>query len=195
MIAGLEWVLFTILLTPWFVLGTLGVAFWCLKEECFKSSVFFTFAALATGMYLLDVPLKCIGYFAAVYIPVGIVWCYYRWIRYTQDVTQKFNDEVARIKGSSYYDTQEKEASLQSIQKFTNETALEITQQKARVTSWVFAWPISIIENVAGDLIATVQRVITVHCRKMFDAVSNKARADMVSISMEATESKTEVVE
>ena len=170
-----------IMLSPWFIFGLLTLTFWCSYFEHYKCSVLFTATFVCCVALYFSVPTMYILYGAICYIPIGLVWSYYRWTRYTIEIVDEHNEQANNIINNRHSQKHPHEA-LEAHERLTLlvNFKLNITNQKARITSWVFAWPVSLVENVIADAILSVQRIVIVHCRSLFDKAAERAKSNMI---------------
>jgi hypothetical protein len=151
-------------LFTFFTLGTFG--FWLLMaiaSVIFISSIendHYTFPSIILALIgiaywkpLMSLALDWRGIVACIigYVVIGMAWSVYRWFRYVKVKIDKYKDEYpdAPVDGGRYthYDTLE--------------NSVEVSNNKARITSWIIYWPWSLIWNITGDFFTMVYESMT----------------------------------
>lgn len=150
-------------LFEFFALGTLG--FWILISlisitfvACIENDhyTFPTILALAIGtiywkplMAFVNWQSLAIG--VLVYVVVGVLWSVFRWFRYVKDLTNKYKKNPS-------------ESALSTLK-----YALDVSDNKSRITAWIAYWPWSLLWNIIGDLCVTVYEQIEGVYQKITD--------------------------
>ncbi len=171
---ALAW-LIAIALTPYTIGALFTLAWFCERGEHYVTEVL-VMVALATIAYFMigqSIPANYVWYALAAYVPVGLVWSMYRWKRYVDKKVDGYNYQISRSNGGysdrGYMDL-----------KARLEQEIDVKEQVSRVTGWVLAWPISMLDNVLGDLVETVKRLITVYFRSVYDRITDSATKRIV---------------
>lgn len=111
-------------------------------NDSHKMSVFLGLVAALISYFFFELTLASIALYAVGYVIFGLVWSVWRYKRHADNV-------VARnINESPSY----RERALQM---------LHPTKMLSALTSWVLAWPFSVVGSVCGDLINLVQTLVT----------------------------------
>lgn len=169
---ALAW-LIAIALTPYTIGALLTLAWFCERGEHYITEIF-VMATLATIAYFMigeSVPANYVWYSLAAYVPVGLVWSMYRWKRYVDKKVDWYNYQVSNggYSDRAYIDLKDRLGQ-----------DIDVKEQVSRVTGWVLAWPISVLDNVLGDLVETVKRLITVYFRSVYDRIADNASKRIV---------------
>jgi hypothetical protein len=119
-------------------------------------AVFTALALAAVSYFFFNVSLVMIGIGAVAYIVIGLVWSFYRYKRHADTVVKENRDATPSQK----------------------ERALAQLHPKAMlstITAWIVVWPFSMVENIVGDLINTIQLLVTKFFRGVYHRVYDAA--------------------
>jgi hypothetical protein len=116
-------------------------------------AVFTGLLALATAYFFFEVPFVDVVIYALAYLAIGFVWSFWRYKRYV-------TTEAEKIRNSS---------SSTEIKRMYAER-LKPADHLDTITAWIFIWPFSFLESIAGDLIDLVQTLV----RRVFRGVYHK---------------------
>lgn len=97
--------------------------------------------------------LQCL----AAYIPVGVLWSFWRWKRHGDDT----------MKGVIVGTLNDRQKSV-LIEQLTPRYNID------RISTWVVAWPFSLISHVFSDIIALVSKVIREYLIEIYSKISGK---------------------
>lgn len=157
--------LFTGYILTWPTLALLFIIGVCCEHNDRSGwAVFFGIVAAVVGYFYFGLALTTVLWYALAYFGVGIVWSFWRYGRYVRS-------EVARIKA----DTHIKQTDYETYAK-----NLRPAKHAGRITSWVIVWPISFVNLIVGDLIDTVQFVVTNFFKKIYNKIYTSLVADLV---------------
>lgn len=134
----------------------LGVMF-----EHNQSRVWAVIAAIATlivAFFTYHVSLLTIVLYTVGYIFIGVLWSVYRYKRHVMKV-------VAENIGKP-----------DSTKQFVLST-LHPKAMLGTLTAWIIVWPFSFVENVAGDLINSVQLLVSKVFKGMYHRIYDSAVA------------------
>lgn len=99
------------------------------------------------------------------YIPVGLGWSLIRWKRHSSKVVEGLKDFNDRSNA-------ELNRAVDS---------LTVSENVGKILGWTVNWPWSVIDNVFGDIIDFLKRIITVHLRTFYDSITAKDREKVIS--------------
>lgn len=133
------------------VLGTIAESY-----EAHGFAAFMGIVSAITAYFFFHVDPATIVAYIAVYFAIGFGWSIWRYKRYASDV-------VEQNKTGSEYDRK------RAIER------LHPTKMLGTLTTWVFIWPFSMVENVAGDLVKLVQTTITQVFKSIFNRIYESA--------------------
>lgn len=108
-------------------------------------------------------------YYVAAYFPIGFIWSFYRWGRYCEDKVDA-NNELPE--GDGY-------GTRLNVDKMRDE--LNFKRHVDRIICWVLAWPTSALENLVGDLVRFIKRIITTACRKIYTNLTERALRHVIT--------------
>lgn len=96
---------------------------------------------------------KCV----AAYLPIGVLWSFWRWKRHGDDV----------MKGVSVGELNDRQKSV-LIEELTPRYNVD------KISSWIIAWPFSAISHIFSDIIALVSKVIREYLIEIYSKISGK---------------------
>ena len=143
----LTWPGFIILL----ILGTIAES-----NDAHGIAAFFGIVAAVTAYFFFHIDPAIIAIYIGAYFVIGFGWSIWRYKRHALDVVE-----------------QEKRQS-----EYSRKLAIERlhpTKMLGTLTTWVFIWPFSMVENVSGDLIKLVQTTITKFLKSIYHRIYNNA--------------------
>jgi hypothetical protein len=195
-VGAFAWIFALTLLWPFWI-GFAILTFWLCAEEDWK---FFGFlATLLIGSIIVrtfNVGWDEYRWYLLAYVPVGILWSFYRWERYGQYVrglSQDFhsnslkrfsnsiqwnqsNEYAKRLqqnqnqKASSYATEDDYKAWRQNYQR----EQLELRPNVDKISYWITSWPVSVLSWGLHDILTAVKRFITVWARRVYVAISER---------------------
>lgn len=107
--------------------------------------------------FFFAVPLTTIFIGSVGYIFIGLVWSFYRYKRHTISVVAKFK---------SAKDAYVRQLAIQELQP---------SNMIPTITAWILIWPFSLIENLVGDVINSVQLLVTKFFRSVYYRIYESA--------------------
>lgn len=118
-------------------------------------AIFFSIiiAVFALNMFSITSSAMFIG--LASFIPIGIIWSFWRWRRHC-------STQVAKVKKNPNYKSEAK-------------AALDMTEQKFRIVSWIVNWPISMVESILSDIIDIIEKLVTTVFDKVYTRIAQRA--------------------
>ena len=159
---------FIAFLAGWFLSWPGLVFFLCVGTifEANEAHGWAVFTGLVAGLVaytMYSVPLAVLAGYAVAYFIIGFIWSFWRYKRHADKVV-----EMCEGAGKS-----------------TREYAianLKPSRMLGNITTWVFIWPFSMVENVLGDFIKIIQSLITKFFKgiynRIYDAAVGKILAD-----------------
>lgn len=111
--------------------------------------IFTTFCVFYFGT--IEFELKKFLMALLAYGIIGIVWSFWRYKRYVE------------VKSEAAYAKHKSAEMSQFDQRYLN-LALESLQPKnmtGKIVQWIIIWPFSMIENILGDLIVLIEKIVT----------------------------------
>jgi hypothetical protein len=88
----------------------------------------FMIGAFAIAYFMFDATLMTLLYGAGIWIAIGIIYSYLRWMWHCRNAVKSY--------------------SLERISKSTAMTRTDLSSHKGRITYWAFAWPVSLTATV-----------------------------------------------
>lgn len=119
-------------------------------------AVFTALAVMVASYFFFNVSLLMIGVGAVAYIGIGLVWSWYRYKRHATNVVAAHRDATPS----------QKERAL---------AALHPKAMLSTITAWIMIWPFSMVENVIGDIINTIQLLVTKFFRGVYHRIYDAA--------------------
>lgn len=105
---------------------------------------------------------KELGYGALAYIPVGLVWSFWRFSKYCNKI-------VADVKNGI-------------LEKEFAQGKLDAMKHVDKISLWVFAWPFSLVESVIGDIMDTIELLIRKVFRSTYTRIAGNAKKKLEDI-------------
>lgn len=145
---------------------TLGIIFFigiiAESNDAHGWSVFFGLVAATISYFVFSVSLVTIAWCLLAYVPIGIAWSIWRYKRHVSDT-------VERVRDMSENDYDRVSAINQ----------LHPSRMLSTLTTWVIAWPFSMIENVCGDFVKMIQTMITTFFKGVYHKIYNQGVAEL----------------
>lgn len=109
-------------------------------------SIFWTLVVIPIAYMFFNISGSSLIVYSIAYIAIGICWSFFRYKRYLIDKSRE-------IRSSDFsYSPEEKRRYVSSLHPSKNLDT---------ITAWIIVWPVSAIENFAGDLIELTHALIT----------------------------------
>ena len=121
------------------------------------SAVFTAILVAIISYFFFDIPLMTIALYGVGYIIVGVIWSVYRYKRYADKVVKENIGKESHIRDYAI-------------------RSLHPTSMMGTITAWMVIWPLSMVENVTGDLVSGLQMFVT----KMFRGVYHRIFSNAV---------------
>ena len=102
---------------------------------------------------------------ASIYAAGGMIHALWRWFRSTSIITDRFNQSIDDLSVGSRQS---------AIRQYKRDTDYRDNMDK--ITYWIIAWPISGAAHFLGDVVNTVQQVVTKFFSGVFDSITERAR-------------------
>lgn len=119
-------------------------------------SVFLAMVTLIVAYFSFNVPLMTIALGAVGYIVIGLIWSFWRYKRHAAKVVEEYRNESA----------DKKQWAL---------AKLHPRAMLSTITAWIMIWPFSLVENLIGDIINTIQLLVTKFFRGVYHKVYDAA--------------------
>lgn len=99
------------------------------------------------------------------YVPIGLVWSYFRWQRRISKTLKTLEEDLARFKAG-------KSVGLHATENDIKDEArhnIDFDQcNRQRVILWVMAWPFGVIESFVGDIIDGIDSFIRATAQRTY---------------------------
>ena len=149
--------LFTGYMLNWTALMVvLAVTLLCEANESSKLALFFGGIAAVIAVMFFQIPLETVGYGAVAYALIGICWSVWRYKRYV-------DKQLAHI------------ATLSHVDKAACATRMHPSRMTGRIVHWMVIWPVSMVRNVTGDLLALASTMVTTWLKAIYESIYNRA--------------------
>jgi len=123
-------------------------------------AVFTALVTMVISYFFFSIPLMTIALGALAYIVIGLVWSFYRYKRHAIKVVEQYKDRELSSKSDALRD-------------------LHPTAMLSTITAWILIWPFSMVENVIGDIINSVQLLVTKVFRGLYYRIYDAAVAQL----------------
>lgn len=124
-------------------------------------AAFFTVVSAIAAYFLFDVSASTIAIVGIGFLVVGFAYSIYRYWRWVRE-------QMILLEEDSYYNENAQKRKIY-IDK------LHFKNQLSRITGWIISWPVSLIANIAGDLIDGIKLMITNVFRGVFQSIFDSA--------------------
>jgi hypothetical protein len=138
------------------------------------------------GLLIKESPLAIV-WMPALYLLVGVVWSFPKWVLFLASVRDKYRAELAEYRDkdnvpgdvplsekaritSSYYFT---DVGLSYDTKTGVLTPPTFSKNKERIAGYIVLWPASILHSLLGDVMARIVRWLVKLFRKTYEALSS----------------------
>lgn len=136
------------------VLVLLGIMF-----EAHSSTGWAVFVGLLTAtlvFFFFKLSLVSFAIGAAVYIPIGLFWSWYRYKRHAAKEVERARSMDLRAKENIV-------------------ARLHPKNMLGTIVQWILIWPFSIVENLIGDLIHAIESLVTKWFRGVYHTIYDSA--------------------
>jgi len=125
-------------------------------------AVFSGILATVVAYFYFKFPFVYALYGAGVYAVIGVFWSFYRYKRHVVKQVEK-----TRAPGMS------------GGQKQVLIEAMHPTAMLGTITAWILIWPFSILDNLIGDIINTVEHLVKTVFRGVYHKIYTSAVAQI----------------
>lgn len=125
-------------------------------------SIFLGIAAAVTAYFMFDTTLVVLAIIGVSYFVTGVLWSFWRYKRYTEN---EINQWVI-------------EGSRESYWKYVNER-ISPRACLSRITSWIIIWPLSMIENVTGDVVRLIKNIVSETLKSVYNKIYQSAISNL----------------
>ncbi len=129
-----------------------------------KMAVFVGIVTMLVSFFFFEVAFSELLIWAAVYTGIGVAWSFWRYRRYVEERAQY----IRELKSVS----QDTKASMA--------VALAPGKNLDSITAWIIIWPFSLVENVLGDVINSIQRLVTGVFKGVYHKIYNSLVGDLI---------------
>lgn len=151
-----------VLLTPYAIGALLLISAICDHRQSQGWGLFWIIVSGAIAHFTFGVDSKLIGYAALAYIPVGVAWSMFRYKRHTNAIVKKAQEgDISESRAISL---------------------VKLSENKARITYWIAAWPVSLIGRIVGDVYDAIESVIVRLFKGTYARISADAEAKIRGI-------------
>lgn len=126
------------------------------------SAVFSAIVATVIAYFYFKFPFSYALYGSVAYAVIGVFWSFYRYKRHVGKQVEK-----TRFPGIS---VAQKEAIIQRMHP---------TAMLGTITAWILIWPFSIIDNLVGDVISTIEHLVKTVFRGVYHKIYTTAVAQI----------------
>jgi hypothetical protein len=128
-------------------------------------SIFTALATIIASYFFFSIPLTLVVYYLCGYVAIGVVWSFYRYKRYITEQAQMIrnSNDTAPLK---LYKAQQ----------------LHPSKQLDTITVWIISWPFSAIDNLVGDLINSIQTLVTTVFKNIYYKIYSSVMGDLINI-------------
>jgi len=183
----------TFLITTWvfYTLLSIGaiVIITCHEknENGWAHTIFVALTALAVYKFTPNFTSGDLITYLSLYFVVGIIWSFLKWFFFLKEVKNKYNttrDEYSKIKDTNSPNF------LENLRQYINEkmykysydfnisydgkmTYPQASENKARITTWIAHWPLSMIWTLINDPVRKVLNYIFNQFKGIYQKMSN----------------------
>lgn len=121
--------------------------------------------ALPVSYFVFTIPLATLVYYALGYVVIGLVWSFYRYKRY-------ITDQAKMIRKSNE----------SNDMKLIRAKRLHPTKHIDTITAWIIIWPFSAVDNLVGDFINTIQKLVTTVFKNVYYKIYTSVLGDILKL-------------
>lgn len=144
------WVLALWLTWPALIIATCWSIWICSDDDNKVMSLFATIIISASVFFFFDLSWDYYRWYLVAYIPVGFCWSFFRFDRYGQHIKSNVTSQNERS------------------------TRLSLDRNKGKIIHWIVSWPLSVTSWFLRDIIQTLENLITVHLRRVYEKIVAK---------------------
>lgn len=138
--------------TWWGMLSLFVLTYFFVYEEV-KGWPLVTMALLSGSlMVTLNMSWQVNALIGTLYIPVGIIWSRYRWVRFSRTAMEEKGDL----------------SQLSTLELNRLRRKISFSENISRIAEWILVWPFSMLNNVLSDLLDLLKQVIKDHLVGMY---------------------------
>jgi len=164
-----------IVVGSWWTLLFLGTfVFWLVHQEDDGWAIIWLLVASAIAYHIFQLELTTFLMWLAAYIPIGVIWSFYRWRRYCNKSVEEYNWEKQKRDAVDHAGA-DSELAREQRQLDGLKKMLEPSNNISRLVQWIFIWPFSIIDNVIGDIYDMVVKLVKTHLISLYSKISSSA--------------------
>jgi hypothetical protein len=119
--------------------------------------LFFGLCILGISHFYFAIPIITLLLYSAGYIPVGILWSFWRYKRHTTTMVDRIN----KMDPGHYRQ--------EAIRK------LHPMEMIGTLVTWIMIWPFSVIENLIKDILSAIESLVTRVFRGVYHRIYEKA--------------------
>jgi hypothetical protein len=150
-----------VIMSPW-VFGILIIlALWAESLDNHKTTAFFVALGLVSSYFMFNISIV----YLLAYIPVGMLWSVWRW---------KIHCKKATIRAK----LRKADVTERASQRRRLEKEVRLKDNVDKIVSWIVCFPVSVLEQVVGDVVLMLKVIVTEWFAKLYTLSSNKALDD-----------------
>lgn len=154
--------LIALAISPYAIGAVLIIASICDHRQSQGWGIFWIIVSAALAYFAFGVDPKLIGYAALAYVPVGVIWSIFRYRKYTKEIVKK-------VQAGDMDDHH----ALRLVR---------LSENKAKITYWVAAWPMSLVGRILGDIYDAIESVVVKLFKGTYARISADAEAQIKGI-------------
>lgn len=167
----------------WFFVPVALAALFFDKNESTLGAVFWGALAFVALLGIFGLPWSVILWGVLAYIPVGFVYSFWAWYRFSTNKVKNWKALSKRGAGTNYV-TEAKRA-MRELEDGKMPEEIDYKKRVDLIVYWIFFWPINLASMIAGDLITMVESLI----KNVFNGVYSRiSRAIMNKVQSEIKE-------
>jgi len=138
------------------------MAIFCEYREAHGWVVFYGLVILGICYFFFSIPLMTLAISAAAYIPVGLLWSFWRYKRYV-------GKRVEYIK--THFSSQaDRDYAVKEMQP---------KNMLGTIVQWILVWPFSVIENLISDVIKAIENLVTTVFKRVYHSIYESAVSEL----------------
>ena len=127
-------------------------------------AIFFGLVIAVLSYFYFGVAFKDLLVIVPGYIIVGVLWSFWRYKRFVDKSVEREKDKHGAIDPSTLA---------------TLKAHLSPNRQLGSIVSWIIIWPISLVENLLGDIIKGVELLVTNVFKSIYRRIYESAFAGL----------------
>ena len=148
-------------MSPWVFGSLIILALWAESLDNHKTTAFFVALGLVSAYFIFNISLI----YLLAYIPVGMAWSVWRWKVHCKEAA--IRAKLRKADSTTKLD----------LQRARLEHEVSLKNHVDKIVSWIICFPVSVLEQVVGDVVLVLKVIVTEWFAKVY-TLSSKSTLD-----------------